>query len=165
MVDRIALPPTGRLLSVPLVAHRAVELEDLPAVRAGFVDQEPYVKVVDHGRPVLNPTTTDALNFGLLLVAEAGHGPIASSLVRSRSRGRPPHAWPGRVPAMRHSVALVGSRKPYLSGCPMTSASERNPMTRPLFASLDPELAAASVLLPEIDLRKPGDARRLEQRR
>ena len=68
------LPPTGRVLSVPLMAHRTTELEDLPAVRTSFFEQEPYVEVIDNGRPVLNLTTTDALNLGLLLVAEAGQG-------------------------------------------------------------------------------------------
>jgi hypothetical protein len=68
------LPPAGRLSSVPLVAHRTAELEDLPTVRTSFFEQVPYVEVVDNGRAVLNLTLTDAVNLGLLLVAEAGQG-------------------------------------------------------------------------------------------
>ena len=82
------LPPPGRLSSVPLVASRTTEMEDLPAVRTNYFEQVPYVEVVDNGQTVLNLTTTDALNLALRLVAEAGQG-----LNRQLARALP-QSWP-----------------------------------------------------------------------
>ena len=82
--------------SVPLVTTPANELGDLPRVRVEFFEQVPYVQVLDDtGHLVLDLSCTDALNLGLILVAEAGQG-LNRQLARALPQGWPSALQPDR---------------------------------------------------------------------